>query len=213
MYVFLTIDFKMKVANPIDRALLARVKARGKDWVFGASDFHDLGSRHAVDKALSRMAAAGSIRRVMRGLYYVPQRHPIVGLTAPHMDKVVQALAKKASTRMQPTGAYAANLLGLSDQVPAKVIFLTDGRSKRLRLGKLDIVLKQTSPRNMATAGRISGLVIQSLRYLGKGHVSDDTVRRLDRRLSPGDRKQLLKDVSYAPAWVGDIMQRLGPKD
>ncbi len=128
------------------------------------------------------------------------------------MDKIASALSGKAGIRLQPTGAYAANLLGLSDQVPAKVIFLTDGRSKRVRLGKLDIVLKQTSPRNMATAGRVSGLVIQALRYLGKTHVKGDTVKRLDRKLSPDDRKQLSKDLAYAPAWIGDIMRRLSTK-
>ena len=200
------------MANPIDRAMLARIKSRGESWVFSPTDFLDLGSRDAVDKALSRMAATGKIRRVARGLYDVPRHHPIVGVTAPSVDKVARALAGKAGMRLQPTGAYAANLLGLSDQVPAKVVFLTDGRSKRVRLGKLDIVLKQTSPRNMATAGRISGLVIQALRYLGKAHVNGDTVKRLDRKLSPDDRKQLSKDLAYAPAWIGDIMRRLCTK-
>ena len=202
----------MKVTNPIDRAMLARVKARRDDWVFSPTDFLDLGSRDAVDKALSRMATANTIRRVARGLYDVPRQHPIVGTTAPSVDKVAKALAGKAGTRLQPIGAYAANLLGLSDQVPAKVVFLTDGRSKRVRLGKLDIVLKQTSPRSMATAGRISGLVIQALRFLGKAHVDNDTVKRLDRRLSPDDRKQLSKDMAYAPAWIRDIMRRLTAK-
>jgi len=202
----------MKVANPIDRAMLARIKTRGEGWVFSPTDFLDLGSRDAVDKALSRMAATGTIRRVARGLYDVPRHHHIVGVTAPSVDKIASALSGKAGIRLQPTGAYAANLLGLSDQVPAKVIFLTDGRSKRVRLGKLDIVLKQTSPRNMATAGRVSGLVIQALRYLGKTHVKGDTVKRLDRKLSPDDRKQLSKDLAYAPAWIGDIMRRLSTK-
>ena len=135
-----------------------------------------------------------------------------MGTVAPNVDKVVQALAGKGGTKLQPTGAYAANLLGLSDQVPAKVVFLTDGRSKRVRLGNLDIVLKQTSPRSMATAGSGSGMVIQALRYLGKAHVTDDTVKRLDRRLSDADRKQLSKDVAYAPVWVGNIMRRLAAK-
>jgi len=155
------------------------------------------------------MAADGSIRRVARGLYDVPEQHPIVGTTAPTIDQVTKAVAGKSGTRWQPTGAYAANLLGLSDQVLAKVVFLTDGRSKRLRLGKLNIVLKQTSPRNMATAGTVSGVVIQALRYLGKAHVTDDTVKRLGRRLSVDDRKQLLKDLAYAPAWIANIMRRL----
>ena len=202
----------MKVANPIDRAMLARIQARGDGWVFSPTDFIDLGKRPAVDKALSRMAAAGSIRRVARGLYDVPKQHPIVGITAPSIDQVAKAVAGKGGTRLQPTGAYAANLLGLSDQVPAKVVFLTDGRSKRIQLGKLSIVLRQTSPRIMTTAGTVSGVVIQELRYLGNAHVTDDTVKRLDGRLSADDRKQLLKDLAYAPAWIADIMRRLAVK-
>ncbi len=199
----------MNVANPIDRKMLARIRRRDDAWVFSPSDFVDLGSRSAVDKALSRMTSAGSIRRVGRGLYDVPQQHPIVGTPAPSIEMFAKAMADKTATRLQPTGAYAANLLGLSEQVPAKVVFLTDGRSKRVHLGKLEIVLKQTSPRNMATAGTVSGSVIQALRYLGQKHVNDDTVKRLDRRLSADDRKQLRKDLVYAPAWIGEIMRRL----
>jgi len=202
----------MKVANPIDRTMLARIQARGDGWVFSPSDFIDLGKRDAVDKALSRMTGAGSIRRVARGLYDVPKQHPIVGTTVPSIDQVAKAIAGKGGARLQPTGAYAANLLGLSDQVPAKVVFLTDGRSKRIQLGKLNIVLRQTSPRIMAAAGTVSGTVIQALRYLGKAHVTDDTVNRLDRRLSADDRKQLLSDLAYAPAWIADIMRRLAVK-
>lgn len=204
--------FRMKVANPIDRAMLLRIKAREDGWVFSPIDFVDLGSRDAVDKALSRMAAGGTIRRVARGLYDVPGQHPIVGVTAPRVDQIAKALAGRGGTRLQPTGAYAANLLGLSDQVPAKVVFLTDGRSKRLRIGKLDIVLRQTSPRNMGTAGRISGLVIQALRYLGKAHVDDRTVKRLDSKLTPDQKAQLLQDIAYASAWIGKIIQRVAEK-
>ena len=202
-------SIRMNVANPIDREMLARIRRRKSAWIFSATDFVDLGSRSAVDKALSRMTSDGLIRRVGRGLYDVPQQHPIVGTTAPSIEMLAKAMADKTATRLQPTGAYAANLLGLSDQVPAKVVFLTDGRGKRVRLGKLEIVLKQTSPRNMATAGTVSGSVIQALRYLGKDHVNDDTVKRLDRRLSADDRKQLRKDLVYAPAWIGEIMRRL----
>jgi hypothetical protein len=158
------------------------------------------------------MVAAKSIRRIARGLYDVPHQHPIVGLTAPDIDNVAKALAGKTGTRLQPTGAYAANLLGLSEQVPAKVVFLTDGISKHVRLGKLDISLKKTSPRMMATAGTTSGLIIQALRNLGKAHVNDATIKRLDSRLSPADRKRLSAAAAFAPAWIGDIMRRLSSK-
>ena len=200
----------MKVAHPADKKILARIKKHEPGWVFTPADFLDLGSRSAVDLALFRLTKAGTFRRIAQGLYDVPRIHPIVGEVAPDTEMVVKALAGKNATRLQPTGAYAANLLGLSEQVPAKVIFLTSGRSKHVQLGNLDIALKQTSPRNMATAGKISGLVIQSLRYLGKAHTDEETINRLDRKLSPDDRRQLLKDVAYAPGWIADIMRRLG---
>ena len=146
------------MANPIESSITERIKARGDGWVFSPVDFVDLGNRNAVDKALSRMAADGSVRRVARGLYDVPKRHPLVGFTVPSIDQVAKAVAGKNGTRLQPTGAYAANLLGLSDQVPAMVVFLTDGRSKRIQLGKLTITLKQTSPRIMANAGTVRTL-------------------------------------------------------
>lgn len=189
--------------------MLARIRRREDGWVFSATDFVDLGSRAAADKALSRMTTGGLIRRVARGLYDVPQQHPVVGTTPPRIDLFAQAMAGKTASRLQPSGAYAANLLGLSEQVPAKVVFLTDGRSKRVRLGSLEIVLKQTTPRNMATAGTVSGSVIQALRYLGKDQVNDETVKRLYRRLSADDRKQLRKDLVYAPAWIREIIRRL----
>ena len=110
---------------------------------------------------------------------------------------------------MQLTGAYAANLLGLSDQVPAKVVFLTDGRSKRVQLGRLDVVFRQTSPRLMGSAGTMSGLVIQSLRYLGKAHVTEEIIKKLGRRLPADDRKGLLKPLGSDPAWIADIMRQL----
>ena len=146
IYAFLTID-SMKVANPVDQAILGRARKHCASWAFTASDFLDLGSRDAVDKALSRMAAASSVRRLARGLYDIPIRHPIVGLTSPSVEQIIQALGRRNGTRIQPTGAYAANLLGLSDQVPAKLIVLTNGRNKRVRIGKMEIQLKQTEQR------------------------------------------------------------------
>ncbi len=90
-----------------------------------------------------------------------------------------------------------------------KVVFLTDGPSRHVQLGRQEIILKRTTPRNMATAGRISGLVIQALRYLGQHHVDNPVVKALKQRLNEADKKQLLKDLRYAPAWVAAIMKRI----
>jgi len=185
----------MKVSNSIEKAILAQIKRRGPEWVFSASDFTSLGSRPAVDTSLSRMAAAGTIRRAVRGYYFVPHQHPIIGLTGPDIEGLVKAITRKTGTRVQHTGASAANLLGLCDQVPAKAVYLTDGRSKCIRVGKLDIRFKKTSRRMMATAGSLSGLVIQAFRNLGKQHVDERKIKSLSSRLSPADRKRLLADA------------------
>ncbi len=155
----------------------------------------------------------GQIRRLAPGLYDYPRNHPKLGILSPTPEQIAQALADKDSSRLQPSGAYAANLLGLSEQVPAKAIFLTDATDRRITVGRQEIVLRRTTPRNMATAGRTSGLVIQSLRYLGRRHVDDSVVDVLARRLGKDDRQALVKDIRYAPAWVGAILRRLAERE
>jgi hypothetical protein len=201
-----------KHTQSIDNKAINRIYGHGKGWVFTPAHFSDLGSRDAVAAALRRYRQSGLVRQLARGLYDYPRNDPELGMLTPSPDSVARALAGRDAFRLQPSGAYAANLLGLSTQLPMKIVYLTDGRSRTVRIGKKQIILKRTTPRNMATAGRISGLVIQALRHLGQKHVDEDVVTRLDRRLDADARKQLLKDVRFAPAWIADIMRQLGKK-
>ena len=180
-----------------------------KGFVFTKYRFFDLGNPKTVAKALERMAESGEIRRIARGLYDYPRKHPTLGDVPPDPNNIANTLAEKDNLKIQPSGAYAANLLGLSDQVPAKVVFLTDGHSRTVQVGKLSIKLKKTTPKNMATAGRISGLVIQALRYIGQDNVDDGVINKLKRKLSDEDKKQLIKDMRYAPVWIGEIFKQL----
>lgn len=201
-----------KHIQSIDNKIINRIYGHGKGWVFSPAHFSDLGSRDAVASALKRYCQLGRIRRLARGLYDYPRTDPELGQIMPSPDAVARALAGRDAVRLQPSGAYAANLLGLSTQIPMKIVYLTDGRSRTVQIGKTHIILKQTTPRNMATAGRISGLVIQALRHIGRQQVDDEVISRLDRQLDADDRKQLLKDISFAPAWIAEIMRRLGKK-
>jgi hypothetical protein len=160
--------------------------------------------------ALTRLTRKGVIRQLARGLYDFPIDHPTLGRIAPSADAIAKALAARDAVRLQPAGAYAANMLGLSDQVPTRVVFLTDGPSRRVQLGQREIVLQRTTPRNMATAGRISGTVIQAVRHLGQRSVDDRVISILSRQLSDADKAQLLNDLKYAPAWIAAIFRRLG---
>ncbi len=133
----------------------------------------------------------------------------VLGTVAPSADAVARALVGRDAIRLQPSGAYAANVLGLSEQVPSRIVFLTDGPSRRVKLGKQEIILKQTVPRNLAAAGRKSGTLIQALRYLGQKQV-DETVRTILRRqIADEERPAIRKDLVHAPAWVADFLRPL----
>jgi hypothetical protein len=193
----------------IDSKVLSRIYGSGRGAVFTPGRFLDIGSRDAVDKVLSRLVQKGAIRRLARGLYDYPEHHPIMGILAPSPDAIAHALAGRQGIRLQPSGAYAANRLGLSTQVPARIVYLTDGPSRTVRVGNQEIRLQRTTPRSMGPAGRTSGLVIQALRHLGQKHVDDVVIQTLQNKLSDQDKKRLMKDIAYAPAWVGKHLREI----
>ncbi len=133
----------------------------------------------------------------------------MLGRLSPAADVIARALAGRDRTRLQPTGAYAANVLGLSEQVPAKVVFLTDGPSRTVKIGSTTIQLRRTTPRNMAAADRLSGLVIQALRELGENHLTPARIAHLKRILPAPKRRELLNDLSLAPAWMHPIFRQI----
>ena len=142
-------------------------------------------------------------------MYDNPTTHPKLGKLAPTAEQIVEAISTKEHTRIQPTGAYAANLLGLSTQVPAKVVFLTDGPDKRIEVGNRTIELKHRAPSSMVGAGKITGLVIQALKHIGQKQFSAEHLKELKRSLSSEQIQQLTKDIPLAPAWIADVIRRL----
>ncbi|MBX9791375.1 MAG: hypothetical protein K2Y37_20840 [Pirellulales bacterium] len=198
-----------KPTQSIDNQVTYRIRGSGRGSVYVPGDFLDLGSRSAVDLTLHRLAKKGMIRRLARGVYDFPKRHPALGTLSPSADAIAQALAGRDRTRIQPSGAYAANVLGLSEQVPAKAVFLTDGPSRIVKIGGMTIELRRTTPRNMAAAGRLSGLLIQAFRALGKEHITPARINHLKRTLPADKRRELLKDLKLAPAWMHPIFREL----
>ena len=177
--------------------------------MFTPASFTAFGSRAAIDKALQRLVAGAGLRRLSRGLYDKPRHDELLGTLWPSVDVVVQALVGKHKLRVQPAGVYAANLLGLSEQVPAKVVLLTDGVSRTVRAGPMRIALKRTSPRNMAAANRLSGLVIQAFKSLGREHITPQRMAHLRKTVPASERARLLKDLDLAPGWMRPMLREL----
>lgn len=197
----------------IEKSIAKRIKGGSRGSVYTPNHFSDLGPRTAIDKALSRLAKSGDIRRISRGVYDYPIIDPFLGELSPTIEAITKALTHRDRNRLQPSGAYALNLLGLSEQVPAKIVFLTEGESRKLKIGPMNIELRRTTPKNMAAAGRLSGLVIQAFRALGKYHVTKERIAKLKASLPLKERTALLKDIALAPAWMHSIFRELAEED
>jgi hypothetical protein len=191
---------------------IARLVRKEPARVFTPADFLDLGTPHAVGMALSRMVRAGALRRMARGLYDVPRSHPLLGELSPSTDAVVQAVARRDGVVVQPLDVEATNLLGLSEQMVAKPIYETNGPSRKLRVGELEIEFKHRSPRRVTAAAESSNLVFAALRGLGKAHVTLERVAHLQQMLPPRQRAQLLKDLPLAPVWMHPYLRHISSR-
>ncbi|MCB9913193.1 MAG: type IV toxin-antitoxin system AbiEi family antitoxin domain-containing protein [Planctomycetes bacterium] len=198
-----------KDAHTIDAAILRSMRASRSAAAFSPGQFAKLGQPAAVRKALSRLAEKGKIRRLRRGLYDLPRSHPIIGETAPDPMATARALMEGSSADWQLSGAYAANLLGLSDQVPGQVVILTNGPPRRVSLGKLTLVFRRAAPRNLLGAGRPAGLVIQAIRHLRESGMTPARVALLRRRLDSRTKADLRALAPKLPAWMHPIIAEI----
>ena len=189
------------MANLAD-TIIKRIRAKGRGLVYTPKDFLDLGSRSAVDQALSRLVQRGLIRRLTRGIYDYPKISPKLGPLSPSPQALARTLADRTNSQLQITGAHAANALGLTTQVPAHVVYLTSGKSMRFRLGNQTIELRHAAPRSMAGAGTPIGTIIQALKYLGSDNIDVRTIDKQKRTLSANDKRALKKDIDNVPDWL-----------
>jgi len=184
--------------------VLKRAKAAGSALTPKA--FDDLGNRAAVDQALSRLTKAGKIRRISRGVYDVPKNHPTLGPLSPDPDAVAKAIADQSGYRLQPTPARAANALGLSSQVPAQIVYLIDGSSRKIKVGNQIIHFKHAGPRALLGAGTPEGFALQAIRAFGPDHLTDRVIRQLRQNLPSAAKTGLKKLAHHAPQWMASAI-------
>ena len=202
----------MNVSNPIADKVLDRLQS-ANGQIFSVADFLDLGPRPTVDQALSRLARQGKINRVRRGLYELPRIGKLLNRPITQSpDALARAWARKNGLRIVPSGAYAANLLGLSTQVPAKITYYTNGRTKTIKLGQHTIKLLNRGPKTMEVQGKTSPLVFQALSYFGKDGVTQEMISRLRSLLTTKDKAELKTNLHQAPAWLQTVLKQIIPQ-
>jgi hypothetical protein len=178
------------------------------DLIF-PTDFRGEGTEDAIRKALSRLTQAGQIKRLAHGIYYKPKIDPVLGELRPGADEVVKMLAQKEKIKVRPAGAYAVHRLGLTTQVPTKLVYITNGHPKQFKLGKLEIKFKATSPKKLETIGEISSLLIQALEEIGTEYIDPETENKILKLLLKEELSKLKHDLSLAPAKVNDYIVKL----
>ncbi len=203
-------------ALELKRRILDRIVDRpGAVWT--PVDFLDLGPREAVDKALQRLARLGDLRRIDRGLYDKLGVNTLTGKpTTPDYRAVIEAVARRDKTRLLVDGMTAANDLGLTTAVPARVVVHTDARLRPIRLGNLDIHFKTSAPSRLYWAGRPAMRVVQALHWLHDTLPSNrpTIMRRLSAVLSDeihgsAIREDLRQGLGAMPIWMQSIAREL----
>lgn len=184
------------------------IKSKPKGVLLFPDDFSSYGTPAAIRKALQRLREKGLIKQVAQGIYVRPIVSELIGEVLPTAEDVARGIAKRDKIKLVPTGVYALNALGLSTQVPLKLVFLTDGAARTIKVGKRTIKLKRTTPKNLLAKGEISALVIQALREIGKDLATEAEIQKIVTLLKKEDKKKLMHDIELAPAWIKLIMQQ-----
>jgi len=191
----------------IENQILDKVKKAKRGSLFFGDSFLSKENSEGVRKALQRLVKKGELIRVATGIYARPEIDPVIGPITPGIEAIAAAIAKRDKARIIPTGVYALNRLGLSTQVPLNVVYLTDGASRKVKIGKRKITFKNASPKNVSTIGEISTLAIQALRTIGKDNVTVEEIEKIQQLLKKEKPTHLQYDYRLAPEWIRKIMQ------
>ena len=184
----------------IEEHIAEKISSFKEGMIFFIDDFLDFGSSESVKKALYRLETKDKIKRLSHGIYYKPKFSKIVGELLPSVEEVAQAIARRDKARIIPTGVYAENILGLTTQVPMKLVFLTDGASRVVKIDNKTIQFKTSVPKNLST------LVIQALKNIKKENVNEAIIEQIEKHLKNESKENILHDAKLAPEWIRKIM-------
>lgn len=192
----------------VEKQIEKSIKSKPRGVLILPDDYLSYGSSDAIRKALDRLEDKKYLVRVAQGIYVRPKISKLIGSLIPTAEEVAEAIAKRDRIRTIPTGSYALNALGLSTQVPMNVVLLTDGSPREIKVGRRKIKFKKTTPKNLLAKGKISRLVIQALKEIGNGKVSEVEEKKIIDLLRKEDEKDLRHDISLAPVWIQKIMKQ-----
>lgn len=187
--------------------ILAHARGLPEGVPMAAKALLHLGSRAAVDQALSRLVRRGQLLRASRGLYVRPVETRY-GVRAPSAEKVVEAIASQRGESVASSGAAAANALGLTPQVPVRAVYLTSGPSRKLRLGAQVVEMKHAPRWQLALANRPAGEAVRALAWVGPARVGE-ALHAIKRHLPEQELREFVAARPLLPSWLAERVSDL----
>lgn len=176
--------------------------------VFVATDFVDIADKTSINTYLTRLDEEKSLQRIMRGVYYKPEYNDFLGeFVAPEPDAVAHALARNFGWTIVPCGDTALNLLGLSTQIPATWVYVSDGTYKEYTYEQTTIKFKRTTNKEISKLSYKTALVVQALKALGKDNVDDTILTKLKNNLTDSEKQALLTEAKAATSWIYEYIK------
>ena len=195
----------------IENQILTKIKRTPRGKLLFPEDFYRFGTSEAIRLALHRLAKKKEIVRVAQGIYVKPKISKLIGPVLPSAEEVATAIAKRDRIRTLPSGVYALSALGLSTQVPMKIVLLTDGSPREIKVGRRTIKFKKTAPKNLLAKGVVSRLVIQALKEIGNNQQMLKEEQKIISLLKKENLRHLVHDIALAPVWIQKIMKKALP--
>lgn len=193
----------------VESKIAEAVKTYPKGSVLFVDNFLDFGNHESVKKALLRLKEKEILVRLTHGIYLYPKVDKELGVLFPSTEEIAKAIAKRDKARIVPTGVQALNKLGLSTQIPMKVVYLTDGAARTVKVGKRTITFKKTSPKNLLVKGEISSFAIQALKTIGQNKIDEKTIEKIQSILKNEKKENIIHDAKLSPAWVSKILMHV----
>ncbi len=186
----------------IHQEIEEKIQSLPEGEIFFPAEFRMLGNDDAIKMALSRLVKVGVAERISHGIYYKPKHHKLLGSIKPSLEMIANAIAKRDHVNIKPTGISALNKLGLSEQVPTKHVYITNGQPRKYKIGGNKIHFKSASPKKLALSGPISSLVILAMDELGPNVIDETLATQIKKLLQKEDAAILENDIKLAPSWI-----------
>ncbi|MGF1575144.1 MAG: DUF6088 family protein [Cyanophyceae cyanobacterium] len=190
------------------------IAGHGRGWAFSSSDLLSHFNRQQADSLLSELVKQGKIRRLARGMYDYPAYSELLKKElSPNMDQVANAYARKFNWRIAVSGETALYMLGLSTQVPAKYVYLSDGPGRRYEVMGQSLEFRKAKLKDMGFKHRESTLLVQALKALGKEHITPEIIARIRAQQDPSHYERILRDTRSSTGWVYEAIRQICRRD